>query len=154
MSGEETENDTTKAIAALTASIKAIQEELKTIKSGATDSGVNSQSGIKRGATNSGIIPHAGSQDSDLASGQDLPAKRPRTAESDTEELEDDGEPQDEVEDQLVTLSEAASAFLETAFKSKIDNSARRTKIKKFGIPDSRWTRCPKIDAVVSANIS
>ena len=56
--------------------------------------------------------------------------------ESDTKELEDDGEPQDEVEDQLVTLSEAASAFLEMAFKSKIDNSARRTKIKKFGIPD------------------
>ena len=74
--------------------------------------------------------------------------------ESDTEELEDDGEPQDEVEDQLVTLSEAASAFLEMAFKSKIDNSVRRTKIKKFGIPDSRWTRCPKIDTVVSANIS
>ena len=47
-----------------------------------------------------------------------------------------------------------ASAFLETAFKSKIDNLARRTKIKKFGIPDSRWTRCPKIDAVVSENIS
>ena len=40
------------------------------------------------------------------------------------------------IEDQLVTLSEAASAFLETAFKSRIDNSARRTKIKKFGIPD------------------
>ena len=42
MSGEETENDTTKAVAALTPSVKAIQEELKTIKSGATDSGVNS----------------------------------------------------------------------------------------------------------------
>ena len=99
MSGEETENDTTKAIAALTASVKAIQEESKTIKSGATDSGVNLQSGMKHGATDSGIIPHAGSQDSDLAFGQDLPAKRPRTAESDTKELEDDGELQDEVED-------------------------------------------------------
>ena len=60
MSGEETENDTTHAIAALTASVKAIQEELKTIKSGATDSGVNSQSGMKRGATHSGIISYAG----------------------------------------------------------------------------------------------
>ena len=46
--------------------------------------------------------------------------------------------PQDEVEDQLVTLSEVASAFLERAFKSKINNSARRSKIRKFGIPDSR----------------
>ena len=131
MSGEETENDTTKAIAALTTSVKAIQEELKTIKSGATDSSVNSQSGMKRRATNSGIIPYAGSQDSNLASSQDLPAKRPRMAESDTEELKDDGEPQDEVEDQLVTLSEVASTFLETAFKSKIDNSAR-TKLRNL----------------------
>ena len=110
---------------------------MKTIKSWATDSGVNSQSGMKCGATDSGIIPYAGSQDSDLASGQDLPAKSPRMVESDTKELKDDGEPQNEVEDQLVTLSEAASAFLETTFKSKIDKSVRRTKIKKFGIPGS-----------------
>ena len=154
MSGEETENNATKAIAALITSVKAIQDKLKTIKSGATDSGVNSQSGMKRGATNSGNIPYASSQDSDLASDQDLPAKRPRMVESDTKEFEDDGEPQDEVEYQLVTLSEVASAFLETAFKFEIDNSARRTKIKKFGIPDLRWTRCPKINAVVLANIS
>ena len=93
---------------------------------------------MKCGATDSGIILHAGSLDSNLASGQDLPAKRLRMAESDTEELEDDGESHNEVEDQLVTLSIAASSFLETAFKSKIDNSARETKIKKFGIPDSR----------------
>ena len=58
------------------------------------------------------------------------------------------------IEDQLVTLSEAASAFLETALKSKIDNSVRKIKNKKFGIPDSRWTRYPKINAVVLANIS
>ena len=148
MSGEETENDTTKAIAALTVSVKAMQDELKTIKSGATNSGVNSQSGMKLGATDSGSILYAGLQDSDLVSGQDHPAKRPRTADGDIEEFEHEGE-QDELEDQLVTLSEAASAFLETAFKSKINNSARGTKIKKFGIPDSRWTRCPKIDAVV-----
>ena len=56
-------------------------------------------------------IPYAGSQDSDLASSQDLPAKRPRMANSDTEELEDDGEPQDEVEDQLVTLSKAGKCI-------------------------------------------
>ena len=97
MSGEETENNTTKAIAALTVSVKAIQEELKIIKSGATDSGVNLQSGMKHRATDSGIIPYAGSQDSNLASGQDLPAKRPRTAESDTKQLKDDGELQAEV---------------------------------------------------------
>ena len=46
---------------------------------------------MKRRVTDSGIILNTGSQDSDLASGQDLPTKRPRMAESDTEELEDDG---------------------------------------------------------------
>ena len=45
MSGEEIENNITKAITALTVSVKTIEEELKTIKSGATHSGVNSQSG-------------------------------------------------------------------------------------------------------------
>ena len=154
MSGEETENNTTKEIAALNTSVKAILDELRTIKCRVTDSNVNSQSGMKHGAINSGNSLYAGSQDRDLASGQDLPAKRPRAAESDTEEFENNGEPQDEVEDQLVTLSEVASTFLETAFKSTIDNLARRTKIKKSGIPDSRWTRCPNINAVVLANIS
>ena len=75
-------------------------------------------------------------------------------AESDIKEFKDDGEPQDEVENQLITLSEAISAFLEMAFKSKINNSVTRTKIKKFWIPHSQWIRCPKIDAVVLANIS
>ena len=37
------------------------------------------------------------------------------------------------IEDQLVTLSEAASAFLETALKSKIDNSVRKTKVRNLG---------------------
>ena len=74
--------------------------------------------------------------------------------ESDTEELKDDGEPQHETEDLLVTLSEAASAFSGDSLKFKIDNSVRRTKIKKFGIPDLRWTTCPKIDTVVLVNIS
>jgi len=52
------------------------------------------------------------------------------------------------------TLSKAASAFLEVAFKSRLDNSTRRVKIKKFGVSESHWTRCPKLDSIVTMNIS
>ena len=86
---------------------------------------------MKSGATDSGIIPYAGSQDSDLASGQDLPAKRPRTAES-TKELEDNGEPQDEVEDQLVILSEAASAFLGWPLNPKLTTRWEGQKLRNL----------------------
>ena len=51
-------------------------------------------------------------------------------------------------------LSEEASGFLEVAFKSKLDNASRKTKATKFGIPDSRWIRCLKLDPVVVANVA
>ena len=53
----------------------------------------------------------------------------------------------------LVTLSDAASAFLEATFKSKLENKARVAKAKGQGTPDSRWIRCAKIDPVVTANV-
>jgi len=59
-----------------------------------------------------------------------------------------------ELTDQLVTLSEGGTTFLEVAFSTKLKNDSRKSKATKNGIPDSRWTRCPKMDAVVVANIS
>ncbi len=56
--------------------------------------------------------------------------------------------------DGLVELSEATAAFVETAFKTKLDNAHRKKKLAKFGTPDNRWLRCPKLDPVVSANVS
>ena len=44
--------------------------------------------------------------------------------------------------------------FLEMAFGSKLQNDSRKLKATKNGVPDSRWIRCPKIDAVVAANVS
>ena len=53
----------------------------------------------------------------------------------------------------LVSISEAAAAFLEAAFSMKLDNNAQKAKAKVDGIPDSRWIQCAKLDLVVSANV-
>ena len=44
--------------------------------------------------------------------------------------------------------------FLETAFGSKLLNDNRKLKATKNEIPDFCWIRCPKIYAVVAANVS
>ena len=129
------EKSTAEAIADLSKCIKAIQADLNTLKREAVQSGSNSQ---------------PGTQDSVIVPGQEPPpSKRWRKDNSDVEE-EDDGEETGS----LVPLSEEASGFLEAAFKSKLDNASRKAKATKFGIPDSRWIRCPKMDAVVVANVS
>ena len=79
-------------------------------------------------------------QDSIIELGQDPPpAKRPRNDDNDVEE-EEEGE----VDSPLVLLSEVANAYLESAFKSKLDNLLRKSKATKFRTPDSCWIRCPK----------
>ena len=87
---------------------------------------------MKCGAFDNGSTLYVGLQDSNLVSHQGCSTKRPRIMESNIKEFEDEVE-QDELEDQLVTLSEAASGFLETAFKSKLDNSARGKKLRNLG---------------------
>ena len=128
------QDPTATVIADLSESVKAIKAELET---------------LKRGATYSGSEPRTRTQDSAIEPGQDPPpAKRPRNdADSDVEE-------EGEADSPLVPLSEAANAYLESAFKTKLDNSSRKSKATKFGTPDSRWIRCPKIDAVVIANVA
>jgi len=70
----------------------------------------------------------------------------------DEEEVIDDGELK--LTGQLVTLSEGATTFLEAAFSTKLRNDNRKTKAMKNRIPNSQWTKCPKMDTVVVANIS
>lgn len=82
-----------------------------------------------------------------------LSASKKRKTEDETDSEEDIEEP-NELETDLVQLSEAASAFIKATFKSKLDNPTRKSKATKFGIPNSQWLRCPKIDFVVFANVS
>lgn len=71
------------------------------------------QTGLKCEAIDSGDNLHARMQDSTLESGHDHPVKKPRVADSDTKEFEDEEE-----QGKNITLSEVASAFLKTAFRT------------------------------------
>ena len=86
--------------------------------------------------------------DASILTGDDPPpGKKARTEE---EDLATDNKPVDWEDSQapLVALSDAASAFLETTFGSKLDNKTRVA--KRQGTPDSQWIRCMKIDQVVA----
>jgi len=50
-------------------------------------------------------------------------------------------------------MSEEAAAFIETAFKSKLKNADRVSRAEKYGVPDSRWLKCPELDPVVETTI-
>ena len=137
-----TNEDVVKALASLAKSVESIQDDIVTLKRGPTHSGVNPQ----LTSSQQSYIGSAGSQDDNPP-----PHKKTRV---DTDEDEDDLDNIEEPAGQLVTLSEAATAFLEASFSSKLSNDNRKAKTNKHGIPDSRWTRCPKIDAMVAANVS
>ena len=131
-----------KTIEMLAESVKSIQDELMTLKRGAIHIGVDPQSS-------------SGTQQSSTdvsASDDPPPSKKPRM---DDGESTTDEEPEDceDIQAPLVPLSEAASAFLEAAFGTKLENKVRVAKAKAQGTPDSRWIRCAKIDPVVMANV-
>ena len=97
----------------------------------------------------------AGSQGSDTVSGKGPAKKRKRSSEDDSESEEEDEdlEPGD-TDTELYQLSEAAGAFIETTFKSKLDNATRKARATKYGVPESRWLKCPKLDPVISTTVS
>ena len=136
--------DLAKILAALSESMKSMWDELSSLKCGTTQIGIT--------------LPSTGSQHSDLDFGAGSSFNPPPLKRSKTdEEVEDEDEPLDEgdleLTGQLVTLSQGAATFLKAAFSAKLKNENRKAKATKNGIPDSRWTRCPIMDAVVAANI-
>jgi len=131
-----------KTIETLTVSIKSIQDDLLMLKCGAIHSGSNPQSssGMQQSST-------------DVVASNNTPhGKKSRV----DEEFATDDEEQVDCEDvqaSLVSLSEAASAFLEAALGTKLENKTRVAKAKAHGTPDSRWIQCAKMDPVVMVNI-
>ena len=59
-----------------------------------------------------------------------------------------------DTETELYQLLEAAEAFIETTFKSKLDNATRKARATKYRVPESRWLKCPKLDPVISTTVS
>ena len=82
--------------------------------------------------------------------------ERKRTTPEEESDTDDDGgndEIEGDVESELYQLSEETGAFIETAFKSKLDNTTRKMWATKFGVPNSWWLKCPKLDPVISITI-
>ena len=128
-------------------SVKAMQAEMVTLKSEVTHSDKNSRAGSQ----NSVIVSSNGPMRKRTA-----PEEESNTDDDDDDDDDDDGsndEMEDDAESELYQLSEEAGAFIETAFKSKLDNTTRKARATKFGVPDSRWLKCPKLDPVVSTTI-
>ena len=132
-----------KTISQLAESVKSIQDELQVLKRGATQIGLNP-------------LCQSGSQDSVTRNepGQELPPNKRTRVESEGADSEGEIEEGEEPHGPLVPLSEAAAAFIEATFGAKLNNATSVSKAKGQGIPDSRWIRCPKLDSVVSANVS
>jgi len=52
--------------------------------------------------------------------------------------------------DDAFRLSEEDNAFIEAAFKSRLDNTARG---KKNGLPESKWLKLPQLDSFIATSI-
>jgi len=55
-----------------------------------------------------------------------------------------DGEVDDDEGDDTFRLSEEGDAFIETAFKSRFDDTARGK--KKVKLPENKWLKLPQLD--------
>ena len=140
---------TQKNVKSLAKNIKAMQAEITMLKSEVTRSdNSNSLAGSHRSDLVSGIPPGANKRKT-TSEGDDF---EPVT-DDEEEEDEDDENGKPETQQNLYKLSEEATAFIETAFVSKLDNATRKARATKFGLPESRWLRCPKLDPVVSSTV-
>ena len=59
---------------------------------------------------------------------------------------QDDSDGETEGSSTLVPLSEATKTFLETNFSFEMTNSDCRKRVKKFGVPECDFVRCPKLN--------
>jgi len=96
---------------------------------------------------------HAGSQVSDSISGNICASKWKRIAPSDIDGNEEEEAELGGMETELFELSEMAGAFIEMAFKSKLDNVTRKMQATKYGMLELQWLKCPKLDLVVFTTI-
>ena len=98
--------------------------------------------------------PHKRPRDGDGA--DDQPTARIEQDDGGSEGSDSDPEPDLELPDRKArfALSEEGEAFFEATFKSKMEYATRKAKAAKYGQPDSRWTRCPRLGPVVEGTLS
>ena len=132
----------------LLASVKDLRSEVAAHKSGATG-GIIPLTGTTQGGDEPGQdaqLPH-GSGTSDINA---PPAKKRK---ENREESCKEAANSSNDEDNTFTLSEAGTAFMEAAFKTKLNATARKRKIGKLGLPDCKWTKSPELDAFIASSI-
>ena len=123
----------------LLSTVKGLQTEVAVLKSGAT------------GGSSSHPPMATLSQNDSAARGKDPPVKRLRSEEG--EISEEDPPSSDEDNDNTFTLTEAGSAFMEAAFKTKLNATSQKKKMAKLGTPDCRWTKSPELDSFIASTI-
>jgi len=140
---DEELKDTAKSLAE---SVQAMQAKISTLRSEVTRSS-NSLAGSQRSDLISGIPPAAKRRKTTLEGDDIEPITEDEAEDGDDENCEP------ETKQNLYELLDEARAFIETAFVSKLDNATRKAHATKFGLPESRWLRCPKLDPVVSSTV-
>ena len=123
----------------LLSTVKDLQTEVAVLKNGAT------------GDSSSHPPMATLSQNDSAVHGKDPPVKRVRSEEGEISEK--DPPSSDEDNDDTFTLTEAGSAFMEAAFKTKLNAASRKKKMAKLGTPDCRWTKSPELESLIASTI-
>ena len=120
----QTDEELKKTIEGLSQSVVTMQAKVKTLRGEVTHSDKNSLAGSQ----NSDLVPSTG------------PTGKRRGTEDETDSEEEEEDPDIELGDaetERYQLSEAAGAFIEMTFKSKLDNATRKVCATKYGVPVS-----------------
>jgi len=123
--------------------VKSLQSDMAELKSGGIEANnLPTQTDPASLAT----LPQSGSE----VRGKSLPRKKPR--EEDDADSNKEFESSDE-DDHVFSLSNVGNAFMETAFKSKMNATLRRKKMAKLGIPNCKWSKAPELDVLELTDI-
>ena len=125
------------------------QELLTTVKSLQAD-----MAELKSGATGGGNTPTDKSGHATLLDGSDARGNpRKRQLPGKEADSSDDKNPITNEEEGGTTfsLSEEGNAFIEAAFKSRLDNDSRSKKKAKLWLPDSKWLKSPEQDSFIAS---
>ena len=129
-----------------------IQELLKTVKMLQSDMAKLKSRG--NGANN----PPTQSDSTGLAtlpqSGSKVRGKSSlRKSSRDNDDANSNDEQSSNEDDHMFSLLEVGNAFMETAFKSKMNATSRRKKMVKLRIPDCKRSKGPDLDAFIASTI-
>ena len=132
----------------LLASVKDLRSKVVALKGGATG-GIIPPTGTTQGGDEPG-------QDAQLLHGSgtsDINAPPAKKRKKNGEESDKEAADSSNNENNTFTLSKAGRAFMEAAFKTKLNATARQRKISKLGLPDCKWTKSPELEAFIASSI-